>query len=163
MDQRRAREGNDDEHEYTEDNDTRQEDQESARHRWPFAMFTRSFSCPPNTRDQLRRAHGLTLVHDDPADDDAPIRIQPPFVSCITLFGGVASTATVAPRLLGRGGRRNVRVVLSCAGPLKMTDVGEFSRPSSQVAMALPGEPPHDDDEGVGEIIVPACVQPEAV
>ncbi len=51
--------------------------------------FPLSPSCPPNTRDQLRRAHDLTLAHDGlVADDDAPIRIQPPFVSCITLFDG---------------------------------------------------------------------------
>jgi len=42
----------------------------------------------PNTRDQLRRAHRPRPVHDGLADDDASIRIQPPFVSCITLLGG---------------------------------------------------------------------------
>jgi geranylgeranyl pyrophosphate synthase len=49
-------------------------------------------SLPPtkggsNTRDQLRGAHDLTLVHDDVADDDAFTRLQPPLVSCIALFG----------------------------------------------------------------------------
>jgi hypothetical protein len=43
---------------------------------------------PPNTRDQLRGAHDLALVHDERADHDAPIRLQPPLVSCIALFGG---------------------------------------------------------------------------
>ena len=39
-------------------------------------------SCPPNTRDQLRRAHDLTTVHDDlVAGEDATTRVQPPFVS----------------------------------------------------------------------------------
>jgi hypothetical protein len=42
-----------------------------------------------NTRDQLRGAHDLALVHDDPVgDDDASTRPQPPLVSCIALFGG---------------------------------------------------------------------------
>ncbi len=40
----------------------------------------------PNTRDQLRGAHDLALVHDDRADHYAPIRLQPPLVSCIALF-----------------------------------------------------------------------------
>jgi hypothetical protein len=43
---------------------------------------------PPNTRDQLRGVHDLTLEHDDGADDSAPTRFQPPLVSCIALFGG---------------------------------------------------------------------------
>ena len=42
---------------------------------------------PQNTRDQLRGAHDLALVHHDPADQDASTRIQPPLVSCIALFG----------------------------------------------------------------------------
>src|SRR5512147_2234342 len=37
----------------------------------------------PNTRDQLRGAH-------DRADEGASIRVQPPLVSCIALFGDVA-------------------------------------------------------------------------
>ena len=53
------------------------------------------FDCLSNTGDQLRRAHNLTTDRDDAADDSASIRIQPPFVSCITLFGD-----TVIPRLV---------------------------------------------------------------
>jgi hypothetical protein len=47
------------------------------------------FSCPPNTRDQLRGAHDLTLVPDDRADHNASTRLQPPLVSCIALFDGL--------------------------------------------------------------------------
>jgi hypothetical protein len=45
-----------------------------------------SASYPSNTRDQLRGAHDLALVHDERADDDASTRLQPPLVSCIALF-----------------------------------------------------------------------------
>ncbi len=47
-----------------------------------------------NTRDQLRGAHDRALVQNDSADDDAPTRLQPPLVSCIALFGGLAALAT---------------------------------------------------------------------
>ncbi len=53
-------------------------------------LLTLNLICPDNTRDQLRGAHDLALVHDDRADDDAPMRFQPPLVSCIALFGNVA-------------------------------------------------------------------------
>jgi hypothetical protein len=49
-----------------------------------------------NTRDQLRGAHDLTLVHDDSADEDAPTRLQPPLVSCIALLGGLMAPAEAA-------------------------------------------------------------------
>jgi hypothetical protein len=45
-----------------------------------------SHPCLSNTRDQLRGAHDLALVHDDLADDDASTRLQPPLVSCIALL-----------------------------------------------------------------------------
>ena len=41
---------------------------------------------PSNTRDQLRGAHDLTLVHDERSDKGAAICLQPPLVSCIALF-----------------------------------------------------------------------------
>ena len=45
-------------------------------------------SSPPNTRDQLRGAHDLTLGHDYRADYGAFTRYQPPLVCCIALFAG---------------------------------------------------------------------------
>ena len=47
--------------------------------------------CPPNTRDQLRGAHDLTLVHDERAEYGASTRLQPPLVSCIALLGDAAA------------------------------------------------------------------------
>ena len=48
-----------------------------------------------NTRDQLRGAHDLALIHDDRADHDASARIQPPLVSCIALFAGLVIPSEV--------------------------------------------------------------------
>ena len=45
---------------------------------------------PPNTRDQLRGVHDLTLVHDDRADHGATIRLQPPLVTWTALFDGAS-------------------------------------------------------------------------
>jgi hypothetical protein len=49
--------------------------------------ITAAAVCPSNTRDQLRGAHDLTIAHDERSDDGATIRLRPPFVSCIALFG----------------------------------------------------------------------------
>jgi hypothetical protein len=43
--------------------------------------------CLSNTRDQLRSAHDLTLVHDARSDEDATTPLPPRFVSCIALLG----------------------------------------------------------------------------
>jgi hypothetical protein len=59
------------------------------------------FKKAPNTRDQLRGAHDLTLVHDDRSDDDAPTRIQPPLVSCIALFGSASLDPIFQPHPAG--------------------------------------------------------------
>jgi len=69
------------------------------------SLFAAAF-CPSNTRDQLRGAHDLTLVHDDRADNDASTRLQPPLVSCIALFDAAVPLLIAARQ---RGCRAIVR------------------------------------------------------
>ena len=60
----------------------------------PGRPFRTSSPCQPNTRDKLRGAHDPTMVlqhHDTVATAayHAPLRLQPPLVSFIALFGRV--------------------------------------------------------------------------
>jgi hypothetical protein len=61
--------------------------------------------CLPNTRDQLRGAHDLALVHNDRATHGASTRLQPPLVSCIALLAR-SLISREALRGLQNGGRR---------------------------------------------------------
>jgi hypothetical protein len=64
---------------------------------------------PPKTRDQLRGAHDHAPPHDDLADEDVSIRIQPPLVSWIALFGGPSMARRAAKEGIGADGLRHHR------------------------------------------------------
>jgi hypothetical protein len=61
----------------------------------PFGQSLERPSTPAsgrsNTRDQLRSAHDLTLVHDERSDESVTTRLQPRFVSCIASLDGPRS------------------------------------------------------------------------
>jgi hypothetical protein len=89
---------------------------------------------PSNTRDQLRGAHDLALVHDDLTDEHVAIRVQPPLVSCIALFD-----CAPRPLLAGEAGvagqlRADEMVTPTCGG----TPVPQRQRPSVLAALAAP-------------------------
>jgi hypothetical protein len=89
---------------------------------------------PSNTRDQLRGAHDLALVHDDlVSDDDAPTRLQPPLVSCIALLDGAAHSPHHVAAVAGDTGRPVAdQMVTPTSDATRLTDLSRNTGPDTR-------------------------------